>query len=56
MADNSFYKNSFGSITESKIIWNQQLAEELHKLIVQKFEKRELYPSFKDNILTTIDL
>ena len=56
MADNFLYKNSFGSITESEIIWNQQLAEELHKQIVQKFKKRELYPSSKDNILTAIDL
>ena len=29
----------------------QQLAEELHKPIIRKFEKRKLYPSFKDNIL-----
>ena len=30
---------------------NQQLANELHKPIIREFEKREVYPSFKDNIL-----
>ena len=29
---------------------NQQLAEELHKPIIRKFEKRELHSPFKDNI------
>ena len=29
---------------------NQQLAEELHKPNITKFEKRKLYSSFKDNI------
>ena len=29
---------------------NQQLAEELHKLIIRKFEKRKVHASFKDNI------
>ena len=28
----------------------QQLAEELHKLIVKKFEKRKVHSSFIDNI------
>ena len=28
----------------------QQLAEELHKPIIGKFEKRKVYSSFKDNI------
>ena len=30
---------------------NQQLANELDKPIIRKFEKRKLYSSFKDNIL-----
>ena len=30
---------------------NQQLAEELHKPIIRKFEKRKVHTSFKDNIL-----
>ena len=29
---------------------NQQLAEELHKLIIRKFEKRKVHAAFKDNI------
>ena len=29
---------------------NQQLAEELHKTIIRKFEKRKVHASFKDNI------
>ena len=29
---------------------NQQLAKELHKLIIKKFEKRKVHASFKDNI------
>ena len=29
---------------------NQQLAEELHKPIIRKFEKRKVYAAFKDNI------
>ena len=29
---------------------NQQLAEELHKPIIRKFEKRKVHAAFKDNI------
>ena len=29
---------------------NQQLAEELHKHITKKFEKRKVHAPFKDNI------
>ena len=29
---------------------NQQLAEELHKPIIRKFEKRKIHAAFKDNI------
>ena len=29
---------------------NEQLAEELHKPIIRKFEKRRVYSTFKDNI------
>ena len=28
----------------------EQLAEELHKLIIRKFKKRKVYSAFKDNI------
>ena len=30
--------------------FNEQLAEELHKPIIRKFEKRKVYSSFRDNI------
>ena len=29
---------------------NEQLADELHKLIIRKFKKRKVYSAFKDNI------
>ena len=29
---------------------NKQLAEELHKPIIRKFKRREVYSAFKDNI------
>ena len=37
-----FDKKSFGSGVKSKIMSNQQLAEELHKPIIWKFEKRKV--------------
>ena len=49
-----FNKKSSGSGTKhvnTKITsQNQQLAEELHKPIIRKFEKRKVYSTFKDNI------
>ena len=42
-------KKSVGS--GAKLIpQNEQLADELHKPIIRKFEKREVYSTFKDNI------
>ena len=35
---------------KNKIIFNKQLAEQLHKLIIRKFEKIEVHSSFIDNI------
>ena len=32
---------------------NQELAEELDKPIIRKFQKRQVYSSFKDNIWFT---
>ena len=43
-------KSSGSSIKKKKIISNKQLAEELHKLIIRKFKKRELHSPFIDNI------
>ena len=39
-----------GSDSESKIISNQHIAKQLHKLIIRKSQKREVYSAFKDNI------
>ena len=32
---------------------NQQLADELHKLIITKFKRHKVYPSLKDSIWGT---
>ena len=48
-----FDKKSSVSGVKSKIMLNQQpsdLAEELHKPVNRKFEKHNVYSSFKDNI------
>ena len=49
-----FDKKSKGSCTKqvnTKLTpQNQQLAEELHKPIIRKFEKRKVHAAFKDNI------
>ena len=45
-----FDKKSKGSGIKNKIKENQQLANELHKLIIRKFKNRKVYSSFKDNI------
>ena len=37
-------------IIDNKIKQNIQLAEELHKPIIRKFEKRKVYSRFRDNI------
>ena len=45
-----FDKKSKGSGSKNEVKENQQLANELHKLIIRKFEKRKVYSFFKDNI------
>ena len=47
-----FNKQPSGAAAKSEIIPNQQLADELHKLINKRFQKRKVYSSFKDNILS----
>ena len=47
-----FHKKTAGSGIKS-ISQNGQLAEELHKPIIRKFEKRKVYSAFKDNIWGT---
>ena len=48
-----FDKKSKGSgakrVDTKHIPQNQQLAEELHKLIIRKYKKRKVYSAFKDN-------
>ena len=48
MIDNFFDKKSSGSGIGNEA--NYQLANELHKPIIQKFKKRKVYSSFRDNI------
>ena len=43
-------KGSDATIANKFIPQNEQLAEELHKPIIRKFKKREVYSAFKDNI------
>ena len=49
-----FDKKSKGSgvkhVNTKLIPQNEQLADELHKPIIRKFEKRKVYSTFKDNI------
>ena len=47
-----FDKNTTGSGIKS-ITQNEQLAEELHQLIIRKFKKIKVYSTFKDNIWGT---
>ena len=44
-----FDKNTEGSGIKS-MQQNEQLAEELHKPIIRKFNKRKVYSAFEDNI------
>ena len=43
-------KSSGVTLANKSIPQNEQLAEELHKLITRKFKRREVYSAFKDNI------
>ena len=48
-----FDKNTKGSgvtLANTSITQNEQLAEELHKPIIRKFKRREVYSAFKDHI------
>ena len=48
---NFFDKKFSVNAVRIQIMLNQEFAENLHKLIIRKFEKRKLYSSFKDNAL-----
>ena len=43
-------KGSGVTLANKSIPQNEQLAEEIHKTIIRKFYKREVYSAFKDNI------
>ena len=43
-------KGSGVTLANKSIPQNEQLAEELHKPIIRKFNKRKVYSAFKDNI------
>ena len=43
-------KGSGATLANKPVHQNEQLAEELHKPIIRKFKKREVYSAFKDNI------
>ena len=49
MAYKYFDKKNKGSVVKS-VSQNEQLAKELHKPIILKFEKRKIHSAFKDNI------
>ena len=44
-----FDKNTGGGAVKIEIIQNKELAKELHKPIIRKFEKRKVHLSFIDN-------
>ena len=41
-----FDKKSSGDIVKNEITSTKELAEELHKLIIRKFQKRQVHSSF----------
>ena len=43
----------FDKKTESGVSVNEQLPEELHKLVIKKFKRRKVYARFKDNTWAT---
>ena len=53
MVYKSFDKKTSGGIIKNEIISNKELAEELQKPIIRKFNKRKLHSPFIDNIWGT---
>ena len=51
-----FDKKTSGSGIKNENISNQESAEELHKLIIGKLEKRKVHSPFIDNIWVLISL
>ena len=50
LADKSTKGIGVTTLTNKSLSQSQQLAEELHKPIIRKFEKRKVHAAFKDNI------
>ena len=50
MVYKSFDKKSTGSVIKDEILKNQQLVNGLHKVVIKKFKRSNVYSSFKDNI------
>ena len=46
----SLIKNTFGGTIKNENMSNKELAEEIHKPINRKFNKRKVYSSYMDNI------
>ena len=47
---NFLIKETLGGTVETENISNKELAKELHKSIIRKFQKRKVHSYFKDNI------
>ena len=47
---NFFGKKTLGGTVKKENIWKKELAEELHKPVVRKFEKRKVHLHFIGNI------
>ena len=48
-----FDKKTSASGIKNEIIFNKELAEELHKPIIRKFKKRKVHSTFIDNVWGT---
>ena len=48
-----FDKKTSTSGIKNEIIFNKELAEELHKPIIRKFKKRKVHSTFIDNVWGT---
>ena len=50
MVYNFFYKKTSGSSIKNENISSKELAKELHKPVIRKFNKRKVHSPFIDNI------
>ena len=50
MVYNFFYKKTSGSSIKNENISNKELAKELHKPVIRKFNKRKVHSLFIGNI------